>query len=439
MSSAEPARRRQAIAALVVLFVVALFNFIDRSLISILQVPIKRELGLSDGQLGAITGLSFALFYATAALPIARLVDRGRRTAIMAAALVVWTLMTALTSLAHSFGALVVFRVGVALGEAGTAPATQSLLSDFFPAHRRGTVLAIWVLASPVGTMLGLAGSGWLNHVAGWRESFAIMGLAGLLLAPVILLLPEPPRGQLDPPAVGANANTPSLRQAAQILWRTRWFRLMILATTFQTFAYSAVTTWLAPFYVRVHHLPLAAVAAQAALVIGLGGGLGMLAGGVLVDRLGRRDPRWRGWLPAATTLIGAPFCAAFLLAPSAPGSIALAAIALFFASAYVAPVNALAQSLVTPRMRGVTAAVLLLVPTIFGVGLGPYLTGAASDAFAVGFAGAQTSLRYAISAALAPSLLGGGLFWVLGNGFAPQPSPAAAPSQIGDADAARP
>jgi MFS family permease len=415
--------RSHPITGLIVLFVVSLFNFIDRSLISILQVPIKRDLGLFDGQLGAVTGLSFALFYATAALPIARLVDRARRTTIMAAALVVWTLMTALTSLVNSFSALVAFRVGVALGEAGTAPATQSLLSDLFPAHRRGTVLAIWVLASPTGAMLGLVGGGWLNHVLGWRASFALMGIAGLIWVPMLLLLPEPRRGQLDPPALAALATPPSIVQAARVLWRTVSFRLMIVATTLQTFTYSALTNWLAPFFARVHHLPLASVALRAALVIGLGGGLGMLAGGIHVDRLGRRDARWRGWLPAGATLVGAPFAVACLLEPSTRGSVAMGFVALFFASAYVAPVNALAQSLVTPRKRGFTAAVLLLVPTIFGVGLGPFLTGLASDAFAVGFAGANTSLRYAILVALLPSLFGGLLVWVLGNGFAPGPS----------------
>jgi predicted MFS family arabinose efflux permease len=380
---------------------------------------------LSDTQLGAITGLSFALFYATAGLPLARLVDRGQRNVIMACALTVWTLMTAFSGLATSFAALVALRIGVALGEAGSVPATQSLLTDYFPLKRRGTALAIWALASPAGVMVGVFSGGWLASALGWRASFGVVGVAGLWLVPVLLLLmKEPPRGQFDPPS--AHTSPPPLGEAIGLLWRNASFRLLVAGATLQTFAYTSLVNWLPPFFARAHHMPLRSVGMWTALIIGLGGGAGALLAGLVSDALGRRDVRWYAWTPGVTSLIAVPLGWGLFLSHATPVALALGFLTVFFANAYVAPINVIAQSLVSPWMRGFTAAVLIVVPTILGVGLGPFLTGAASDAFAARHASPDDALRYAILSAITVSLGGGGLLIAMARGLAgrlgPQP-----------------
>src|SRR5581483_7564214 len=145
------------------------------------------ELGLSDTELGDLTGLSFAILYSTLALPIARLADRASRKWIIGAALGIWSLMTGASGLATSFAVLVVCRMGVALGEAGCVPATHAIISDYFPRDRRATAIAIWTLSIPLGTMLGFASSGWLNQTVGWRNAFFILGIGGLALVPIVL------------------------------------------------------------------------------------------------------------------------------------------------------------------------------------------------------------------------------------------------------------
>jgi predicted MFS family arabinose efflux permease len=394
--------------ALGILFAVALLNYVDRSLISVLQVPIKRELGLSDAQLGALTGLVFATFYAVAAVPLGALVDRLRRTWLMAAAVTVWTTMTALSSVATGFTMLLWLRIGVALGEAVSVPATHSLFSDFFARGRRGSAFASWALAPPLGVMIGLASGGWLSGSLGWRSSFLIVGLTGFAVIPFLLAVREPQRGRYD---VGARATAIPVREAAGVLWRMRSFRLLVAAATLHSFSQQALLNWVPPFYARVHGLPLKTVATWAGLMVGVGGGIGAVLGGLLLDRLVRRDRRWFAWSQAVACLAFVPLALFQIFSPTAPVSIAVGFAAMGCATFYVAPANVTAQTLVPPRMRGVTSGVLLLIPTVFGVGLGPFLTGAMSDVFAARPGFEHTSLRFALALALVGSALAGVAF----------------------------
>jgi len=260
---------------LVMLGLVSMFNYIDRTVLSVLQEPIKRELGLSDGQLGLLTGLAFALFYATLSLPIARLADRFNRRNIIAASLATWSGMTALSGLATGFGSLVAFRIGVALGEAGSVPASHSIIADYYPPEKRVTALASWGLALPAGIMLGYASGGWIASALGWRLAFGVIGVAGLALAPLVLLLVR------EPARAGSSGSTrteqaPPLGEAMRFLWRLRTYRYMLIGTTLHAFAQYAMMSWSAPFYMRVHHMPLADVASWLALMNGLGGGIGI-------------------------------------------------------------------------------------------------------------------------------------------------------------------
>ncbi len=406
MADAQPLR--YAPYGLAMLFVVALFNYIDRSIIAILQEPLKADLKLSDTQLGALTGLSFAILYSTMALPIARLADRWNRKKLIATALAIWSSATAACGLAGNFATLVALRMGVAFGEAGCVPASHSLIADYFPLKRRATALAIWGLSSPLGTMLGFALGGWITQAMSWRQAFAVFGIAGLALAPLVLTIKEPVRGAFDDNA-DPRAELP-LREALGVLWGSRAFRLLALGGAAHAFVLYSVQNWNAPFFGRVHEMPLKQVAFVLALAFGLGGGLGQFLGGALSDRLGRTDRRWYLWTPAAASALLVPASLATYLADDATASIAFVALQSMLLFVYTAPVVATAQMLVAPQMRAFTSAMLVLIVNLLGLSLGPLLTGMVSDALQPVY-GAQ-SLRYAIPCSVTMEVVAAILFF---------------------------
>jgi predicted MFS family arabinose efflux permease len=417
---------------LFLLFMVAVLSYIDRTILSILQVPIKTELGLSDSQLGALTGLSFALFYATLALPIARLSDRMVRKNIVAASLAVWSGMTSLIGLASSFSGLALFRMGVAVGEAGSMPATQSMIADMCPPKSRATAFAILGLSLPVGLMLGYGGAGTLEKMIGWRGTFIVIGALGLVLTPILLLsIREPKRGRFDPPAL-QDTPQPPLSESLAFLWNLRSIRYLFAAGACHTFTWCAVNTWNAPFYVRVHGMSLGDVAASLALMNGLGSALGMYMGARLSDYYGNRDPRGRLRVVTIALLAMAPFSIAQYLVSSTSLSLAFGSVALTLMLVYYGPIVAAAQAPVPPNMRAFTSAMLLLVTNLFGLGLGPLAVGFLSDVFMVRYGLATDSLRYAISLAVLFSLLAAWLFWRASSHLARETPavPAAAPSK---------
>lgn len=396
--------------ALFALFIVSAFNYVDRTILSILQIPIKHELGLSDGQLGALTGFAFALFYATLSLPIARLADRFSRRWIIVASLAVWSAMTAMCGFAVGFASLAFFRIGVAIGEAGSVPASVSLIADYYPADRRASALAVWGLALPVGLLVGYSATGWLASAVGWREAFFIVGGIGVLLAPVLFaMIKEPPRGQSENADVTL-APPPPLKAALGMFWRNRAYRYIVIAGMLHGFSQYAMMTWNAPFFSRTHGLSLTQVSGLMALLGGVAGGLGMYLSGVLADVLGRRDARWRVWIISASVAAMLPFTLIQYLAQSAGLSIASALVAAVMMTAYYGPLVAATQSVTPPNMRALGQAVLLLAFNLFGLGLGPWLTGMLSDRIALLIG--TDGLHYALVVALVPSLVSVWLFF---------------------------
>jgi MFS family permease len=387
---------------LAMLFLVALFNYIDRSIISILQEPLKADLGLSDTQLGALTGLSFALLYTTMALPIARLADVWNRKKLIAVALAIWSSATAACGLANNFATLVAFRMGVAFGEAGCVPASHSLVADYFPLRQRATALAVWGLSNPFGTMLGFAAGGWITHAMSWREAFLFFGIAGVALAPLVMTMKEPRRGRFDDHK-DERSQVP-LREALGVLWSSRAYRFLALGGAAHAFVVFAGHNWNAPFYGRVHEMSLTHVAIFLALAFGLGGGVGQFIGGVLSDRLGRNDRRWYMWMPAAASALLIPVSVGTYLVDDTVVSMAFAVLQAVLLNVYLAPIVATAQMLVPPQMRAFTSAMLVLIVNILGLGLGPLLTGVISDALQPIY-GTQ-SLRYAILVSVAMEVL---------------------------------
>ena len=399
--------------ALGILFVVALFNYLDRTILSIMQVVLKRELGLSDTQLGTLTGLSFAVFYTTLALPIARLADRVARKQVLAVALTVWTLMTAASSMAGGYFSLLACRIGVAVGEAGCVPTTMSLISDYFPRAKRALAMAVWGLALPLGGMLGLAVGGQLTAAVGWRQTFLIVGLSGLLMTPVVLLfLKEPTRGRFDGgETAGTGAAAMSVGASVAFLWNIRSFRYLVIGEALQAWAQSGMMVWNAPFYSRLHHMPLAEIATWLALITGFGGAAGTFLGGALAERMAKQDVRWYMRIPAIAAFLTIPFALAQYFVADVRLSLVLAIVPAVMVNVYMAPGNAVSQSLVPAHMRAFTAAVFVLVVNIVGLGLGPTVIGMISDLLIDNFGMGDASLRYALPTVVIPALAAAILF----------------------------
>ena len=413
MSKATPGEltARYGWFALSLLFVVALFNYIDRSILSIMQVALKRDLHLSDTQLGALTGLSFAVFYTTGALPIAWLADRFARKYVLTAALSIWTLMTAASAFAGGFMTLMVCRIGVAVGEAGCVPTTHSMISDFFPRHRRALAMAFWGLSLPLGSMLGVFLGGQLTAAFGWRATFAIIGLGGLAMAPVMLvLLKEPRRGRFDG-AVSKDAPKRSVGQSLAILWNLRSFRYLCIGEGLQAWTQNGMMAWNAPFYSRLHHMPLAQIATDLSLIIGLSGAAGTFLGGALANRLAKVDVRWYMRIPAIAAFTTVPFALIQYFAPGAGLSLAAAVVPAAMVNVYMAPGNAMSQSLVPADMRAFTSAVLVITASTVGLGMGPFSVGLISDAL-LGLGLGDQSLRYALPTLILPAIAASVLFF---------------------------
>ena len=401
-------QHRQANLALFLLMVVAVFSYIDRNIVSVLQEGIRQDLGLSDTQLGTLTGLGFAIFYTLFALPVARLADIWVRKYVLALALAVWSLMTAGSGFATGFLLLLLFRVGVAVGEAGGAPTSHSVISDFYPRNKRATALSIWGLTVSIGSMSGFILGGWLNDLLGWRNTFVVLGLAGAAFVPIVLLaLPEPPRGGSDqhegsPPP---KQPVPSMTTVLRALWDLHAFRYLGIGAALHGFSMIAMLSWNAPFYQRSYGLSATDVGLYLGLIVGIGGGLGTLAGGIIADYLGRRNLQWYVWIPVAATALTIPLAALQYLTPSLYLSLGTGLGVAFLTHTYIGPSIAISQSIVPPSYRAVTAATLLFVTNIVGLGMGPFVTGLLSDTFNIRFGLGAESLRYAILCTLIVNL----------------------------------
>lgn len=388
------AYRRYALGLLLVVYI---FNFVDRQILTILAEAIRLDLDLSDSALGFLGGLAFALFYTIAGIPIARWADRGVRRSIIAAGLLAWSAMTAVTGLARSFTDLALARVGVGLGEAACSPPAHSLLSDYFPPERRGTAFSIYALGIPIGSAIGTFAGGWIKELFDWRTAFFVVGVPGIILAAVVrLTLREPPRGLSETSVrVDPKAAQDSMRDVIRFMMRLRSFRHMSLAAALHAFYGYGAAFFLPVFMIRVHGFSEGELSTYLALIALIGGGLGTFLGGWLGDRLATRDQRWYMILPGLATAIGIPFAACVYLWPDGYVALLFAVPASLLGAMYLGPTFAMAQGLARPHMRALVSAILLFIINLVGLGFGPQVVGLLSDAFAPDLG--VESVRYAL------------------------------------------
>ncbi len=365
--------------ALLLLMTVYSANFIDRQLLSILQEPIKIELNLSDGQLGVLTGVSFAFFYVLAGIPIARYADRGNRRNVIAYSVGVWSLMTAVSGAALNYFHLLLARIGVGIGEAGCSPPAHSIISDIFPPKKRASAIAFYSMGVNIGILFGFLFGGWLNEYFGWRVAFVVVGLPGILLAVLVrTTLAEPIRGHHEDKKLASSRV--SFIDVLSLLWSRLSFRHMCFAASLSAFAGNSSNSWTASFMMRSHGMSSGELGTWLAMIVGLGGAIGVLGGGLLADKLASRDRRWYLWLPAIANLACVPFLVAVYSVDNAYTALLLSVIPGLLFNVYLGTTIATTQSLVGLRMRATASAILMLIANIIGLGLGPLSVGILSD-----------------------------------------------------------
>jgi MFS family permease len=378
------------------LWMVMLLRFVDLQIISVLLESIRKEFGVSDTQLGLLSGLAFALFYGTLGIPIAWLADRYNRRNIVAAALGLWSAMTAVCGFTNSFLQLFLARVGVGVGEAGGQPPAYSLVSDYVPAEKRSSVFAILSSAVPFGVFTGFIIGGWVNALWGWRAAFMVVGIPGVLLALLIrFTLREPPRGAAERRTV--ETHPISFGQAVEYLWSVHSYRHLVLATSIFTLGAIGSGIWIPSFFVRVHGMPQPEVATWLAFIYGGGGVLGATLGGALADKLVRTtgDSRWFAWMSAIASACILPFSLFVYLWPNPIVALLVHTGTTTLMHMWMGPAYGTVQSLAGVKRRAMAAAINGLLVNLVALGAGPLIVGAASDFFNARYG--DNSLRYSI------------------------------------------
>jgi MFS family permease len=368
-----------------VLAVVYTLNFLDRQLLSILAEPIRKDLNLTDTQLGMLTGLAFAAFYTTFGIPLAWLADRSHRVRIIAAACAIWSLFSAACGLAGNFTALAIARMGVGIGEAGGSPPSYSLISDYFPPNRRGVGLALYSLGVPLGTMLGSFLGAGIAVVYGWRVAFFAVGTPGIVVALLMLILiREPKRGRFDAMDAGSTAHAPSLPLLAAIraFFGNRTLVLTAISSGLSAFVGYALLNWGPAFLIRNKHMSLGEIKIYYSLMSGIAGVIGTFGSGWLVDQLARRNRAFYALVPMISFIISLPFFLAFVWAPTWQLSLAFLCVPALLNNMYLAPALAVVQNAVSPGQRTTAGALLLFILNLVGLGGGPVLIGKLSDHF---------------------------------------------------------
>lgn len=393
MKESQVQKNRYKWYVLAILTIVYAFNFIDRQILVILQEPIKAELGLTDTQLGLLTGLAFAALYVILGIPIARLADISNRKNIIAASMVVWSGMTAISGMVNNFAHLMLARIGVGIGEAGCSPPAHSIISDYFPPEKRATALSIYSTGIYIGIITGYVVGGLIAKAYGWRIAFYAIGVPGILFAAFLYFaVKEPIKGQMD--EVDLKADNPSSGEVVRTLLKKKTFILIALAAGFQAFGNYGVGNFMPSFLQRVHGLDIATAGIVLGLSTGIGGGVGTFLGGYLADRFRARDMRWYLWIPILAGLLGILVNVIVFFSSTVP----IVLVAIFLSGAltavYLGPAIAISHSLVNAKMRAFTSSILFFILNLIGLGLGPLVIGMVSDALTPALG--DLSLRWA-------------------------------------------
>jgi MFS family permease len=403
---------------LFMLTIVYVFNFIDRQVLVILQESIKKDLHLSDAQLGFLSGFTFAIFYAVLGVPIARLADRTNRRNTITVSLGLWSIMTAVSGTALNFIQLAAARIGVGIGEAGGSPSAHAMISDYFPPRRRSTALSIYSTGIYFGTLIGYIMGGYLNQRLGWRTAFFAVGAPGIFFSLLFYAtVKEPRRGSTDT-ASQPPTETHTFGAVLKLLYSKKTFIFLTVAASLLVFCIYGLLNWAPSFLGRIHGMTPAERGRALGLALGIGGALGSFAGGTLTDRFGKKDRQWYLKIPAYAILLSILFAIGALYLKSNTLSVVCFGCTAALQSMYLGPSLAVAHSLVPASMRALTSAVLFLALNFIGLGFGPWIIGMISDHLAPSLG--VEALRWAMSIVLVISLISALLFFRTAKTLAP-------------------
>ena len=363
------------------LFAAYMLSVTDRMILSVLFEPIKAEFHLSDTQLGLLGGLTFALFYATLGVPLAKYADRNDRRRLIAACLILFSAMTAMSGLAASFLMLVVFRIFVGVGEAGVNPASQSMVADYYPAHQRSLAMSTLTAGGNVGMIIGFLAGGFISQIYGWRAAFYFVGFPGILLGLAILLfLREPPRGGADVGDRGKASAQATIMDATKTMFSSPVLRQLLAASTIAGMVTYGILQWLPAYFARVHELPQSKVGLVMALFIGVIGTIGTLTGGRLTDILNRRRVDLGVKMVALTQIAALPLFVIGYMSVTLQMSLAFLVLPFMVLTFFLGPSLALIQTYTPIEMRSLAAAIKMLCLNLIGLSLGPLIVGLISD-----------------------------------------------------------
>lgn len=414
--------KRHRTYALIILTLIYMSSHLDRSIVGILAQPIKEDLGLNDKQIGIVGGFAFAMFYATLGIPLALLADRTNRRNIIAVAVAVWSAMTAVCGLANNFTQLVLARIGVGVGEAGSSPQSHSMIADMYAPHERSRAMAVYSLGVPFGIMLGFLIGGYVSTHWGWRTAFFVAGVPGVILSLLVwLTVREPQRGLADgltvartPPSLAETLA--SLRTAFVFMWRSKAARHVVIGLTLTAFVGYGATLLGAAFIERTHGISRAQIGLILGPIAGIVGAIGTYMGGYLADRLARRDLKWNAWIIGLAKFAAAPMIFAFYLIDEFLIALIFYFPAVLLGAFYLGPSFAMIQSVAPVAIRATAAAITLLILNFIALGFGPVFVGFLSDD--VFSAYGKDSLRYALMATSVINVWAGVHFMLAGPAY---------------------
>ena len=386
---------------LAILSIITVLNYYDRGVIAIVLQPMKSALNLTDTQIGLLSGLAFSVVYSLLGVPIARIADRGHRVTVLGAALAVWSLMTAACGFAGTVTTMFAARLGVGVGEAGGVPTTHALVADYFSGERRSSALSVIAIATALGGILGLFVGGLVSEHYGWRAVFWVGGAPGLLFACLAWLTVREPRRRLA--QIGALLLAPispvPLGVAVRMLWRRPSYGLVMTGLTIAYIGFYALQTWTPTYFIRTFHLSPGQIGPTYALLTGVPQLIGMLIGGVIVDRWILKDRRAPVWILIGTFSLTIPLSLTIYLAHDLKVALAAAVLNALVSGVFVGPTYALIQGLAGHKIRATAVAIFMLVLNLVSLSLGPVVAGYVSDRLAaiVG----NDSLRWSLCAML--------------------------------------
>jgi len=391
-------RRDAPWLALILLLAISTVGFIDRIVVNVLVEPIKGEFALSDTQV-SFMGLAFTVLNVGAGLIVARFAERVRRLTLISAGTVLWSAATAACGWAASWVQLLAARMGVGLGEAIGLPSLQSVISDYFPANKRGLAISMLMLAPPIGAFVGFVGGAWIAQEFDWRFTFLIAAVPGLVLGVVAwLFVAEPPRGRHDP---GAGDEVPPMLEVLRRLFALPSARHLVIGSALAAMLGFGLNYFFTSLMIRKFEVGLAEAGLYAGLIASLPAAISVVGSGWLADRLSGRGPSAYALIPAVCLVLGGPLYVLAITRDDLALLLGLVSIATFLNFGYLGVTFAALQNLMHPRMRATTSAVLNVVYGLASA-LGPILLGALSDRMALTHGPAQgLAIAMAITGAL--------------------------------------